>query len=154
MSIENDVRIIGNLGADPEFKETSGDPVCNIRVATTQRWKKDGEKQSRTEWHSVVFWGKSAELIRDHFAKGDGIIIQGELRTRSWEGDDGNKRYKTEIYASKFSGWMFPPGSKSSSGDRSSGSSSGNSNSDSGGSSGGGNDGGGYGGGIDDDIPF
>lgn len=147
MSIENDVRIIGRLGADPELKQTRGDPVCNIRVATSQRWKdKEGNKQERTEWHSCVFWGKSAELVDKHFSKGDGIIVRGELRTRMWE-DNGVKHYRTEIHADNFGGWMFPPG-KAGSGGGGGGSSSG------GASDGGHADSGGYGGGMDDDIPF
>jgi single-strand DNA-binding protein len=152
VSINNSARFNGNLGADPEFKETKGDPVCSIRVASNEQWKdKDGNKQTRTEWMTIVFWGKSAELINKHFQKGDGICTRGQLRTRSWEDNDGHKNYKTEIYADRFDGWSFPPGKKGSGGGgrRADGDPG---PSDDGGY--GGSDSGGGFGGADDDIPF
>ncbi len=100
MSI-NKVILIGRLGQDPELKYTpSGAAVCNFSLATSESWNdKAGQKQERTEWHRVVVWGKLAELCNQYLAKGRQCFVEGSLQTRSWDGQDGQKRYTTEINA-------------------------------------------------------
>ena len=99
MSGVNKVIIIGRLGNDPELKSvSSGNSVARLSVATSENWKdKDGQKQERTEWHRVVFWGKQAELAGKYLSKGRQVYIEGRLQTRSWEDPQGQKRYTTEI---------------------------------------------------------
>ena len=102
MASVNKVIIVGNLGADPETRYLpSGDAVCNIRVATTDKWKDkaSGEKQERTEWHNVVVWGKQAETCGQYLSKGRQVFIEGSIRSRQYDDKDGNKRYITEIVA-------------------------------------------------------
>ncbi len=96
----NKVMLIGNVGNDPETRTTQGGvPVCNIRLATNERYKdRNGETQERTEWHSLVLWNRLAEIARDHVRKGDRIYIEGRLRTREWEDREGIKRRTTEIF--------------------------------------------------------
>lgn len=97
----NKAIIIGNLGADPELRETGGGaPVCNFRVATNETWTdKSGERQERTEWHPVVAWGKLAELCAQYLKKGRSAYVEGKLQTREWEDREGSKRFTTEIVA-------------------------------------------------------
>lgn len=97
----NKVIIIGNLGADPETKYTqSGDPVSNFSVATTENWKdKSGNKQSSTEWHRVVAWGKLAEICSQYLSKGMRVCIEGKIKTKKWQDNNGIDRYTTEIVA-------------------------------------------------------
>ncbi len=97
----NKVMLIGNLGADPETRYMQdGTCVCNIRVATTERWKdRNGEQQERTEWHRVVLWGKLGEIASQYLHKGSKVYIEGRLETRKWQDRDGNDRYTTEIRA-------------------------------------------------------
>lgn len=99
----NRVMLLGNLGADPELRFTQGgSAVLNIRLATTEVYiDKSRERQERTEWHSVVVWGKRAEGLAKVLGKGSTIHVEGSLRNSSYEDRDGNKRYKTEIVASK-----------------------------------------------------
>ena len=99
MASVNKVILVGNLGRDPETRyTTSGDAVTNIRLATTDTWKdKNGEKQERTEWHNIVFYGRQAEIAGEYLKKGRQIYVEGRLQTRSWDDKDGNKRYMTEI---------------------------------------------------------
>ena len=94
----NKVMIIGNLGRDPEVKYLpSGRAVANFSVATNERYQdKDGNWQDSTEWHRVVFFGKTAETVGQYLSKGSQVYIEGRLKTRSWE-QDGQKRYMTEI---------------------------------------------------------
>ncbi len=100
----NKVILIGNLGADPELRYTpSGQPVCDIRLATNESWTdKNGQKQDRTEWHRVVFWGKPGEIIKQYMAKGRKLYIEGRLQTRAWDDKEGHKRYSTEIIGNDF----------------------------------------------------
>ena len=100
----NKVILIGNLGADPELRYTpNGQAVCDVRLATNESWQdKSGQKQERTEWHRVVFWGKPAEIVKQYMAKGQRMYIEGRLQTRSWDDKEGNKRYSTEIVANDF----------------------------------------------------
>lgn len=95
----NQVQLIGNLGADPEVRYMpSGDAVANLRLATTEKWKdKDGNPQEATEWHTVAFFGKTAEVAGEYLKKGSTIFVQGALRTRKWQDKEGNDRYTTEI---------------------------------------------------------
>ena len=95
----NKVILIGNLGRDPELRYTpSGTPVANFSIATAERFKgQDGEWQERTEWHNLVCWRRLAEIAGEYLRKGSRIYIEGKIRTRSWEGQDGKKNYRTEI---------------------------------------------------------
>lgn len=103
MASLNRVILIGNLGRDPEVKYTqNGTAVANLSIATNEAWTdKSGEKQERTEWHRVVVWGKQAEICGQHLTKGKQVFVEGSLQTRSWDDRDGNKRYTTEIRASR-----------------------------------------------------
>src|SRR5690606_879804 len=97
----NKVMLIGNLGMDPELKYTQGGAaILRMRLATTERYvEKGGEKQERTEWHTVIMWGNRAEALQKFLSKGQTVYIEGRLQTRAWEDKDGNKRSTTEIVA-------------------------------------------------------
>lgn len=99
MASVNKVILIGNLGRDPEIRYLpSGDAVANLRIATTDKFKdKSGEQQEITEWHSVSFFGKLAEICAQYLKKGGQVYVEGSLRTRKWQDKDGNDRYSTEI---------------------------------------------------------
>lgn len=101
MSGVNKVIIVGRLGADPEVKTiTGGNTVARLSIATSENWTdKQGQKQERTEWHKVVVWGKLAELCGKYLTKGRQAYIEGRLQTRSWEDQQGQKRYATEVVA-------------------------------------------------------
>jgi single-strand DNA-binding protein len=96
----NRVILMGNLGADPELRYTgSGTAVLHVRLATNESFvDRNKELQERTEWHNIVFWGTRAEALAKVLAKGDGVLIEGGLRTSSYE-KDGAKRYRTEVIA-------------------------------------------------------
>ena len=96
----NKVILIGNLGNEPEVRYMpSGDAVANVSLATSEAWKdkSTGEMQERTEWHRVVFFGKIAEVVKQYLHKGSKIYVEGKLRTRKWQGQDGQDRYTTEV---------------------------------------------------------
>ena len=96
----NKVILIGNLGADPETRAVpSGTTVANLRIATSESWrdKQTGEQQERTEWHRVAFFGRLAEVAGEYLRKGSQVYIEGSLRTRKWQDEQGNERYSTEI---------------------------------------------------------
>jgi len=97
----NRVMLLGNLGADPELKMTSGgQAVLKMRLATTESYlDRNKQRQEKTEWHSVVLWGKRAEALSKFLTKGTRLFIEGGLRTSSYDDRDGNKRYKTEVVA-------------------------------------------------------
>ena len=99
MASVNKVILIGNLGRDPETRYTTGgDAVCNLRIATTDTWKdKAGEKQEKTEWHTVVLFGRQAEIAGEYLKKGRPVYIEGRLQTRKWTDKDGVEKYSTEI---------------------------------------------------------
>ncbi len=102
MASVNKVILVGNLGADPESRYMpNGDAVVNIRLATTESWKDkaSGEKREMTEWHRVVFYRKLAEIAGQYLKKGSQVYIEGRIRTRKWQGQDGQDRYTTEIEA-------------------------------------------------------
>ena len=95
----NRVMLLGNLGADPELRMTSGgQAVLKLRLATSETYlDKNRQRQERTEWHNVVIWGKRAEALAKILTKGTRIFVEGGLRTSSYEDRDGNKRYRTEV---------------------------------------------------------
>jgi single-strand DNA-binding protein len=97
----NKVMLLGNLGADPELRMTSGgQAVLKLRLATSETYlDRNKVRQERTEWHSVVIWGKRAEALANILSKGSRIFVEGGLRTSSYDDRDGNKRYKTEVNA-------------------------------------------------------
>ena len=148
----NKVIIVGNLGQDPETHYMpSGSAVTNFTVATNESWKdkKTGEQRDRTEWHRVAIFNRLAEIAAEYLRKGSQVYIEGKLRTRKWQGQDGNDRYTTEIIADE----MQMLGGRGGGGGGSFG------------GGGGGSQGGGQGGGdsappqpgsddFDDDIPF
>ena len=147
----NKVIIVGNLGQDPETRYMpSGSAVTNFTVATNESWKdkQTGEQKDRTEWHRVAMFNRLAEIAAEYLRKGSQVYIEGKLRTRKWQGQDGNDRYTTEIIADE----MQMLGGRGGGGG-------------SFGGGGGGSQGGGQGGGgnappqpgpddFDDDIPF
>ena len=101
MSGVNKVILVGRLGADPEVKTIgSGNTVARLNLATSETWVKDGQRQEKTEWHRITVWGKMAEICGKHLSKGRQVYIEGKLQTRSWEDQQGQKRYATEIVAS------------------------------------------------------
>ncbi len=99
----NRALIIGNLTRDPEFKTLpSGTPVCTFSVATNRVWKdKNGQKQENTEYHNIVVFGRQAETSAQYLKKGQNVLVEGRLQTRSWDGQDGTKKYRTEIVADR-----------------------------------------------------
>jgi len=102
MASVNKVILVGNLGRDPETRyNTEGGAITNIRLATTDRWKDkaSGEMKESTEWHTVVFFGRVAEIAGEYLKKGRSVYVEGRLRTRKWTDKDGNERYTTEIVA-------------------------------------------------------
>ena len=103
MASVNKVIVVGNLGKDPETRFLpDGKAVCNFSVATTDTWKdKAGEKQERTEWHSIVFFGRQAEVAGEYLKKGRQIYVEGRLQTRKWQDKEGQDRYTTEIVADR-----------------------------------------------------
>src|SRR3954470_5682113 len=103
MASVNKVILVGNLGRDPETRYTTGgDAVTNIRLATTDTWQdKNGEKQEKTEWHSIVFYGRQREIASEYLKKGRQIYVEGRLQTRKWQDKEGQDRYTTEIVADR-----------------------------------------------------
>ena len=148
----NKAIIVGNLGRDPEVRYTAnGSAVANVTVATSESWKdkQSGERQERTEWHRVVFFGRLAEIVEEYLKKGSQVYIEGSIRTQKWQDkESGQDRYTTEIVARD----MQMLGSR---GGEASGAS--DDNYSGGARSAGGSSGGGATGGdpdLDDDIPF
>ncbi len=100
----NKVILIGNLGKDPETRYMpSGGAVTNVTIATSESWKdkQSGQQQERTEWHQVVFFNRLAEIAGEYLKKGTKVYVEGSLRTRKWQDQQGNDRYTTEIVASE-----------------------------------------------------
>ena len=98
-AMKNKVQLIGNVGNDPEIKNLDGGKkVANLTIATNDSYKNDkGEKVEQTEWHKVVAWGKTAEIIEKYVTKGIQIAIEGKLTHRSYDDKNGEKRYITEV---------------------------------------------------------
>ncbi|MDX8477836.1 single-stranded DNA-binding protein [Mesorhizobium sp. VK24D] len=104
----NKVILVGNLGADPEIRRlNSGDPVVNIRIATSESWrdKNTGERKEKTEWHNVVIFNDQlAKVAEQYLKKGMKVYVEGQLQTRKWQDQTGNDRYTTEVVLQKFRG--------------------------------------------------
>jgi single-strand DNA-binding protein len=109
----NKAILIGNLGKDPELKYLpSGQAVANFSLATTERrTDKNGQRQDHTEWHNIVVYGKTAEVVNQYLKKGRSAYIEGRITTRSWDDRDGNKKYRTEIIANTVQFLGSPGGS-------------------------------------------
>lgn len=171
----NKVILVGNLGADPEIRRlNSGDAVVNLRIATSETWrdKSSGERKEKTEWHNVVIFNENlVKVAEQYLKKGSTIYIEGQLQTRSWEDQSGQKKFTTEVVLQRFRGELQMLGGRGDGGgggdyDRGGGGSGrgGGGGYDRGGGddrggSGGGYDRGGGGGGgssrdLDDEIPF
>jgi single-strand DNA-binding protein len=104
MGSVNKVILVGNLGRDAELRYTpGGTAVANLRIATTETWtdRSSGQRQEHTEWHSVDLWDKQAETLQEYLRKGRQIYVEGSLRTRQWDDREGNKRYSTNVRASR-----------------------------------------------------
>ncbi|MEQ8832177.1 MAG: single-stranded DNA-binding protein [Alphaproteobacteria bacterium] len=95
----NQTILMGNLGQDPDVRTTQGgNKVANLRIATNESYTdKDGKRQEKTEWHSVVVWGQGAEYAEKYLKRGSGVLVNGKLQTRQWQDQDGNNRYTTEV---------------------------------------------------------
>ena len=176
----NKVMLIGNLGQDPEVRSfQNGGKVCNLRIATSEQWKdrNTGERQERTEWHTVAIFSEGLiNVCENYLKKGSKVFIEGKLQTRKWQDQNGQDRYSTEVVLRGFDGTLTmldgPGGGQRGGGGGSGGGGNygggqsgggyggGNQGGYGGGQSGGsGNQGGGSGGGsnyddLDDDIPF
>src|SRR4028118_406175 len=104
----NKVILVGNLGRDPEVRRlNSGEPVVNLRIATSETWKDKGtgERKEKTEWHSVVIFNENlAKVAEQYLKKGSKVYVEGQLQTRQWEDQSGQKRYSTEVVLQKFRG--------------------------------------------------
>ncbi len=177
----NKVMIIGNLGADPEIRSfQNGGKVCNLRIATSETWKDrtSGERQERTEWHTVAIFSEGlVNVCENYLKKGSKVYVEGKLQTRKWQDQSGQDRYSTEVVLRGFDGTLTmldgaSGGGRSGGGGGGYGGSGGGGNqgggsggggggwNQGGGDSGGGSQGGssgGFGGGnddLDDDIPF
>jgi single-strand DNA-binding protein len=102
MQSENRVMLVGNLGADVELKQAGEMALAKLVVATSDQWKnKDGEMQTKTEWHRVVVWGKTAEVLAPYLLKGRAVYVTGKVTYREYEKTPGDKRYMTEIKADR-----------------------------------------------------
>ena len=169
----NKVMLIGNLGADPEIRSfQNGGKVANLRIATSEQWKdrNTGERQERTEWHTVAIFSEGLVNVVERFLKkGSKVYIEGKLQTRKWQDQNGQDRYSTEIVLRGFDGTLTmldgPQGGSGGGGGGQRGGGYGGGGGSSGGDQGGwnqgggGSSGGGSGGGsnyddLDDDIPF
>jgi single-strand DNA-binding protein len=99
----NKVMLIGNLGRDPEMRYTpSGKPVTSFSMASSRSWiSSDGERREETEWFNVVAWGNLAEICNQHLSRGQQVYIEGRLQTRSWEDNNGQRHFRTEVVANE-----------------------------------------------------
>lgn len=146
----NKVILVGNLGRDPEIRySANGQAIANVNIATSESWKdkNTGEKQEKTEWHRIVFFGRLAEIAGEYLKKGSQIYVEGRLQTRKWQDKEGKDRYTTEIVANEMQmlGSRGGSGGPSDSFNQDTGST--NAPATSSASTGGGDD-------FDDDIPF
>ena len=141
----NKVQLIGNLGADPEVRSfQNGGKVCNLRIATSESWKKDGQRREKTEWHTVAIFSEGLVGVAENYLrKGSKVYLEGKLQTRKWQDQSGADRYSTEVV-------LQGPGAVMTMLDGPSGDRAGGGNQSNGGNQGGGqnpDD-------LDDDIPF
>lgn len=113
----NRVTLIGRLGKDPETKETGNDKkVCKFSLATDETWTKDGEKQSKTQWHNILAWAKLGETCQKYLKKGSLIYVEGKIEYRKWEGEDGQEKRATDITISHMTMLGSKPDSEGSGG--------------------------------------
>ncbi len=102
MASLNKCMFIGNLGGDPEMRFTpSGSPVTTFSIACNRKYQQDGQNKEETEWINVVAWNKQAESCNQFLGKGSMVYVEGRLHTRSWDGQDGQKHYRTEVIANQ-----------------------------------------------------
>jgi single-strand DNA-binding protein len=98
MSSVNRVILLGNIGKDPEVRETKAGNIVNLTMATSEKYTdKSGQKQENTEWHNLVVFGKLADVVAKYVKKGDKLYVEGSITTRKWEDKEGNTRYTTEV---------------------------------------------------------
>jgi single-strand DNA-binding protein len=97
--LRNSVRLVGNLGADPEIKEINGGKkVASFRLATNETYKKtNGDQVTETHWHQIIAWGKTADIVEKYLHKGQEVSVEGKLTNRTWEDKEGQTRYVTEV---------------------------------------------------------
>ena len=168
----NKVILVGNLGRDPEVRRMgSGDPVVNLRIATSESWKDKGtgERKEKTEWHSVVIFNENLGRVAEQYLrKGSKVYIEGQLQTRKWQDQSGQEKYTTEIVLQRFRGELTildsragggsempdEPGQVSRGGDFGRSGPMEKRPAMAGGGGGGGGSRGGFGNDLDDDIPF
>jgi len=150
----NKVILVGNLGRDPEVRNTqNGDPIVHLSLATSESWKdrNSGERRERTEWHRVVIFNENlGRIAQQYLNKGSKVYIEGQLQTRKWQDQSGQDKYSTEVVLQRFRGELTMLDSRADSSGGFSGGSSGfsdNTGGDYGGGEGGGGD-------LDDEIPF
>ena len=149
----NKVILVGNLGRDPEVRNTqNGDPIVHLSLATSESWKdrNSGERRERTEWHRVVIFNENlGRIAQQYLNKGSKVYIEGQLQTRKWQDQSGQDKYTTEVVLQRFRGELTMLDSRADSSSGFSGGSGGfsdNTGGDFGGSEGGGD--------LDDEIPF
>jgi len=151
----NKVILVGNLGRDPEVRNTqNGDPIVNMSLATSESWKDrtTGERRERTEWHRVVIFNENlGRIAQQYLRKGSKVYIEGALQTRKWQDQSGVEKYTTEVVLQRFRGELTMLDSRA---DGGGGGGGGGGNYGGGGGGDGFNDGGGGGGDLDDEIPF
>ncbi len=114
----NKAFVLGNVTRDPEFRTTpTGQNVCSFGIATNRVWKDNsGQQQRSAEFHNVVAWGRLAEIANQYLKKGSLVFIEGRIQTRSWQGQDGQKRYRTEIVAETMQLGPRPAGERAAAG--------------------------------------
>ncbi|MDA1099232.1 MAG: single-stranded DNA-binding protein [Proteobacteria bacterium] len=154
----NKVILIGNLGRDPEVRNTqSGDPIVHLNIATSESWKdkNSGERREKTEWHRVVIFNENlGRIAQQYLRKGAKVYIEGQLQTRKWQDQSGVEKYTTEIVLQRYRGELTMLDSRSGGGGSGFGDSGDAGGGDFGGGGGGSFGGGGGGGDLDDEIPF
>lgn len=112
----NKVILVGNCGQDPEVRYLpNGGAVANLSLATSESWtdKNSGQKQEKTEWHRIAFFGKLADVVAQYVKKGSKLYVEGKLQTRKWQDQSGNDKYTTEIVVDGFGGQMQMLGGRS-----------------------------------------
>lgn len=101
----NEVKLIGNLGEDPELRDANGTDVCTVTIATNEYRGKGDQREQFTEWHRVVLWGQHARYASQYLHKGDTVFVDGRLKTRKWQDNEGHDQYTTEVVAEDFQGF-------------------------------------------------
>lgn len=106
----NKVILVGTVGKDPEIRNTQNSKVATFSLATNETYKSNGEKKTVTEWHNIVIWGKLADVVEKYVKKGNHLYIEGKLSTRTWDDNNGIKRYVTDVIAHSMT--MLPSAKK------------------------------------------